>query len=427
MPKHTHQPVPTAPSLELPEQVSVALTELAGAAREGLLALAVGTGLQVLHLLMDEDVARLVGPKGRHNPDRVAVRHGTDQGTVTLGGRRVPVRRPRVRAADGAGELPVPSYQVFASTELLDELTLERMLAKLSCRRYQAGLEPVGTSVQRTASATSKSAVSRRFVARTEHALAELLAADLSELDLVALMVDGIRVAEHCCVVALGITIDGTKIPLGLVEGATENATVVTDLLTGLRDRGLEVSRPILVVIDGAKALRRAVNDVFDHPVVQRCQLHKLRNVADRLPDAVASTVAKRMRAAYRNNDALLAEVELQALARELDRSHPGAASSLREGLAETLTVTRLGVPPTLARTLRSTNTIESMIEICRDHAANVKRWQDGQMVLRWVAAGMAEARRQFRRVNGFLHLPALRATLDATITDVTTTKEDAA
>ena len=427
MPKHTHQPVPTAPSLELPEQVSVALTELAGAAREGLLALAVGTGLQVLHLLMDEDVARLVGPKGRHNPDRVAVRHGTDQGTVTLGGRRVPVRRPRVRAAHGAGELPVPSYQVFASTELLDELTLERMLAKLSCRRYQAGLEPVGTSVQRTASATSKSAVSRRFVARTEHALAELLAADLSELDLVVLMVDGIRVAEHCCVVALGITTDGTKIPLGLVEGATENATVVTDLLTGLRDRGLEVSRPILVVIDGAKALRRAVNDVFDHPVVQRCQLHKLRNVADRLPDAVASTVAKRMRAAYRNSDALLAEVELQALAQQLDRSHPGAASSLREGLAETLTVTRLGVPPTLARTLRSTNTIESMIEICRDHAANVKRWQDGQMVLRWVAAGMGEARRQFRRVNGFLHLPALRATLDATITDVTTTKEDAA
>ena len=181
------------------------------------------------------------------------------------------------------------------------------------------------------------------------------------------------------------------------------------------------------MVIDGAKALRRAVNDVFDHPVVQRCQLHKLRNVADRLPDAVASTVAKRMRAAYRNSDALLAEVELQALAQQLDRSHPGAASSLREGLAETLTVTRLGVPPTLARTLRSTNTIESMIEICRDHAANVKRWQDGQMVLRWVAAGMGEARRQFRRVNGFLHLPALRATLDATITDVTTTKEDAA
>jgi putative transposase len=178
----------------------------------------------------------------------------------------------------------VPAYQAFASTDLLGQLALERMLAKLSCRRYPAGLEPVGTSVQQAAAGISKSAVSRRFVARTEHALAELLAADLSALDLVALLVDGVRVAEHCCVAALGITIDGTKIPLALAEGATENTTVVTGLLAGLRERGLEVTRPILVVIDGAKALRRAVTDVFDHPVIQRCQLHKLRNVTDRCP-----------------------------------------------------------------------------------------------------------------------------------------------
>jgi putative transposase len=267
------------------------------------------------------------------------------------------------------------------------------MLAKISTRRYRAGLEPVGSRVEQTASGTSKSAVSRRFVTATEHALAELLAADLTGMDLVALMVDGVKVAEHCCVVALGITGDGTKIPLGLAEGATENATVVTDLLTGLRERGLNVARPILVVIDGAKALRRAVVDVFGHPVIQRCQLDKLRNVTDRLPDAVASTVAKRMRRAYHQADPLVAEAELEALARELDRAHPGAAASLREGLAETLTIGRLGVPPTLARTLRSTNAIESMIEICRDHAANVKRWRDGQMVLRWVAAGMGERR----------------------------------
>jgi putative transposase len=241
------------------------------------------------------------------------------------------------------------------------------------------------------------------------------------------LLVDGIRVAEHTCVVALGITIDGTKVPLALAEGATENATVVRDLLADLRDRGLEVTRPMLVVIDGAKALRRAVDDVFDHPVIQRCQLHKLRNVTDRLPDALASTVAKRMRAAYRNPDPLVAQADLEALARELDRSHPGAAASLREGLTETLTIGRLGVPPTLARTLRSTNCIESMIEICRDHAANVKRWRDGQMVLRWVAAGMNEAARQFRRVNGHLHLPALRAALDQTVATVKPSKEDAA
>jgi hypothetical protein len=277
---------------------------------------------------------------------------------VTLGGRRVRVRRPRVRSADGTGEVAVPAYQAFASTELLGQLALERMLAKLSCRRYPAGLEPVGIDVERTAAGTSKSAVSRRFVARTEHALAELLTADLTGLELVALMIDGIRVADHCCVVALGMTIDGTKVPLALAEGATENTTVVTEVLTGLAERGLDTTRPILVVIDGAKALRRAVLDVFDHPVIQRCQLHKLRNVTDRLPDAVAPVVAKRMRAAYHNPDPLVAQADLEALARELDRSHPGAAGSLREGLAETLTIGRLGVPPTLARTLRSTNSI---------------------------------------------------------------------
>jgi putative transposase len=424
MPKHTQPTLPTDAELVLPKQVTVALAELAGAAREGLLALAVGTGLGVLGSLLEADVERLAGPKGRHNPTRAAVRHGTQPGKVTLGGRRVRADRPRVRTADGAHELSLPTWQAFTATELLDQLTLERMLAKLSTRRYQVGLEPVGSRVEQDATGTSKSAVSRRFVAATEHALAELLAADLSGLDLVALMVDGIKVAEHTCVVALGITLDGTKVPLGLAEGATENATVVRDLLADLRERGMETTRPILCVIDGAKALRRAISDVFDHPIVQRCQLHKLRNVTDRLPDAVASTVAKRMRRAYHHTDPLVAQAELEALARELDRSHPGAAASLREGLAETLTILRLGVPPTLARTLRSTNSVESMIAICRDHAANVKRWRDGQMVLRWTAAGMGEATKQFRRVNGYLHLPALRAALDATVTP---TKEDAA
>jgi putative transposase len=358
VPKDTHHTTVDRAQLQLPERVTVAVAELAGAAREGLLALAVGTGLQVLAALLAEDVARLVGPRGCYNPDRAAVRHGSEPGQVTLGGRRVRVRRPRVRTADGTRELPVPTYQAFAATDLLGELALERMLAKLSTRRYPAGLEPVEISVEQAATGTSRSAVSRRFVARTEHALAELLAQDLTGLDLVALMVDGIRVADHTCVVALGITLDGTKIPLALAEGATENARVVTEVLVGLRERGLEVTRPILVVIDGAKALRRAVTDVFDHPVIQRCQLHKLRNVADRLPDALALVVAKRMRAAYRNPDPLVAQADLEALARELDRSHPGAAASLREGLAEALTIARLSVPATLARTLRSTNSI---------------------------------------------------------------------
>src|SRR5215203_2218218 len=417
VPKDTHRTATAdRAQLQLPEQVTVAVAELASAAREGLLALAVGTGLQVLQAMLAEDVARLVGPKGRHNPARAAVRHGSEPGQVTLGGRRVRIRRPRVRSADGTRELPVPTYQAFAPTELLDQLAVERMLAKLSTRRYRVGLEPVGTQVTQASSGTSKSAVSRRFVARTEHALAELLAQDLSELELVALLVDGIRVADHTCVDALGITIDGTKIPLALAEGATENTSVVTDLLVGLRERGLEVTRPILVVIDGAKALRRAILDVFDHPVIARCQQHKIRNVRDKLPERLGGPVEHRMRTAWHAASALDAQAQLEALARELDKTHPGAAASLREGLAETLTVLRLGVPPTLARTLRSTNTIESMISICRDHAGNVKRWQDGQMALRWCAAGMVEAGKQFRRVNGYLHLPALRTALEAEV-----------
>lgn len=400
-------------SWALPESVQVAMTDLAGAVQEGLLAFAVGTGLSVLQVLMAEDVTAICGPKGRWNPDRVASRHGTDDGEVTLGGRRVRVRRPRVRSADGSTEVPVPSYELFSSDEVLGELAMQRMLAKLSCRRYRAGLEPVGAAIEATARGTSKSAISRRFVAATETALQELLAADLSGLELVALMVDGVHFADHCCVVALGIGLDGTKHPLGLVEGSTENATVVTELLAGLRERGLDVTRPILVVIDGAKALSSAVKAVFDHPVIQRCQLHKVRNVQGYLPDQLASTVASKMRAAYHDESPLRAEATLESLARDLERSHPGAAGSLREGLAETLTIGRLGVPPTLARTLRSTNCIESMIEIARDHSSNVKNWKNGQMALRWCAAGMIEAGKQFRRVNGFMHLPALRVALD--------------
>ncbi len=403
----------TAVEATMPDAVSVTLAELAGSLREGLLALAVGAGFQVMDAIIDESVCGLAGPKGRHDPNRTALRHGSEDGSVVLGGRRVPVRRPRVRTADRSAEVAVPAYELFSSTDVLSAMVLERMMAKLSTRRYAAGLEPVGAQVEATARSTSKSAISRRFVAATETALADMLAADLSELDLVALMVDGVHFADHLCVVALGIGIDGTKHPLGLAEGDTENTTVVRDLLADLRDRGLNTTRPILCVLDGAKALVAGVKAVFDNPVIHRCQLHKIRNVESKLPEALASSVAKKMRAAYHNPDALAAESTLQDLARQLAKNHPGAAGSLREGLAETLTVTRLGVPPTLARTLRSTNAVESMIEICRDHSTNVKRWRDGTMALRWCAAGMLEATKQFRRVNGFLHLPALRDALN--------------
>jgi putative transposase len=399
------------------EPVTVAVGEVIADVREGLLAMAVGTGLQVMAAMMAEDVSAVCGPKGKHDESRTAVRHGTEKGSVTLGGRRVPITRPRMRASDDSGELPLPSYELFSSTEVLGRMAMEKMLAGLSTRRYPAGLEPVGTEVEQQATATSKSAVSRRFIAATETALGRLMTRRLDELDLVAFFVDGVHFGEHTCVVALGVDIDGVKHPLAIEEGSTENATLATDLITGLRDRGLDTSKPILAIIDGSRALARAIGDVFDKPLIQRCQQHKIENVKNRLPDKLKSVVEKRMRAAYHAQSAIAAEAALVALAGELDKTHPGAAASLREGLPETLTILRLGVPPTLARTLHSTNPIESMIAICRDHSRNVKRWRDGTMALRWCAAGMLEAGHQFRRVNGHLHLPKLRAALDAHFT----------
>ena len=316
----------------VPETVSVSLAEIGEDMREGLLALAVGTGLQVMQAMMAEDVSAVCGPKGKHDPARSAVRHGTEAGSVTLGGRRVPVTRPRMRSRRrcqrGAGAL----LRVVLPTEILGRMAMGRMLSGLSTRRYGDGLEPVGQRIEAAATSTSKSAISRRFVAATETALAELLAADLSGLDLVALMIDGVHFGEHLCVVALGIGIDGTKHPLALVEGCTENTTTVTELLVGLRERGLDTSRPIFVGIDGAKALRAAVVRVFDHPVIGRCQLHKIRNVGDKLPDHLASTVAKRMRRAYHAESALAAQAQLEALAKELERTHPGAAGVAARG-----------------------------------------------------------------------------------------------
>ena len=312
---------PDALPVSVPEQVVVSMVEIAESAKEGLLALSVGVGLQVMASIMEEDVTTACGTRSKHNPGRAGYRHSTEAGSVTLGGRRVPVQRPRVRAVDGSGELALPSYQLFSATDMLGEMAMERMLAGLSTRRYSAGLEPVGEAVGAEARSTSKSAVSRRFVKATETALAELMDRRLDELDLVAIMVDGVHFGEHTCVVALGIDIDGVKHPLALEEGATENARVVTDLIVGLRERGLDVTRPILAVIDGAKALAKAIKDVFDQPVIHRCQLHKIRNVEAKLPKRLREVVAKRMRAAYRADTALIGESLLRELAAELDQT----------------------------------------------------------------------------------------------------------
>ena len=398
----------TASESVLPLRVQEALGELVGAAKEGLLALSVGVGLGVLAELMEEEVDEVVGPKGRHDSDRAAVRHGHEAGEVTLGGRRLAVERPRVRSADGRSELPLETYAHFADRDPLSRVVLERMLAGVSTRRYQRIQEPVGSEVEQAARSTSRSAVSRTFVERTRRSLGELMSRRLDDLRLAVMMIDGLELQGRINVVCLGITTEGVKIPLGLWEGSTENATVATALLSDLVERGLDPEQGILFVVDGAKALRKAIRNVFGEAPVQRCVRHKERNVLDHLPERDRPPVQQRLRRAWALNDHARALDQLRQLARELDHSNPGAAGSLREGMEETLTLTRLGVTGSLKRTLESTNPCESMIEIVRRTQRNVKRWSSGEMALRWTAAGMLEAERQFRKIIGYRDLATL-------------------
>jgi transposase-like protein len=403
--------------LALPPSVQIALGELVNAAKDGLLALSVGVGLGVLFELLESEVDEVVGPKGRHNPDRRAVRHGHDDGEVTLGGRRVQVQRPRVRTADGREEVELGMYSHFAARDPLTALVLEQMLAGVSTRRMQRTREPVGEEIAAAERSVSKSAISRSFVARTQENLDALMARRLDDVRLAVLMLDGIDLKGRTNVVALGITTDGVKVALGLWDGSTENAAVATALLADLADRGLDSEQGVLVVLDGAKALRKAVRDVLGvHTPVQRCVRHKERNVMDLLPERDRDTVKRRLRAAWAQTDHATALERLRVLHGELLRSHPGAAASLAEGLEETVTLQRLGISGNLKKTLESTNPCESMIECVRRSSRNVKRWQNGSMGLRWTAAGMLEAEKQFRRVIGYSGLAKLAVAVERDI-----------
>jgi len=282
------------------------------------------------------------------------------------------------------------------------------MLAGVATRRHQDVAEPVGAEIDKRSRSTSKSAVSRRFVAATEKALAKLMARSLSELDLAVVMIDGIEIEGQCCVVALVITTDGTKLPVGLWLGDTENKTVVTSLLADLVERGLDFSPGILCVIDGAKALAAGVHKVFgEKATVQRCTLHKRRNLRDHLPKELGETIDKRLAVIFAQPDANKGLDAARRLASELQGDHPDAAASLREGLEEMFTARRFKVTQQLAKNLTNTNCIESMISVARRTTGRVTRWKDGSMKKRWVAAGMLEAERSFRRIKGYRDMPA--------------------
>jgi len=386
--------------------------EVKEAAKEGLLAMSVAVGLKVMAEMMEEELTRKVGPKHAKLPGRRATRHASAPGSVVLGGRRIKVRRPRARTSEGK-EMHLDTYSSFSGDDQLTDVVMGRMLAGLATRRHKVANEPVGGSVEAPSSSTSRSAVSRRFVACTRATLAKLMTRDLSQLRVAALMIDGVKFADYCCVVVLGITTDGTKIPLGLFLGDTENNEVVTDLLADLVNRGLKADAGLLVVVDGSKALDRAVRDIFG-PValIQRCTLHKRRNVAAHVPRDELRWVDRRLASAFNHPDPAVGLRLAENLARQLECRLPDAAASVREGLGDMFTIRSLKVSDRLARSLGCTNAIESLISVVRGTTRNVKRWRDAEMVERWASAGMSNAEHSFRRVQGCNDMTTLVAGL---------------
>lgn len=399
-------PHATADLAGLPLEATVAMADVAAAMREGLLAFSTAAGLVVMQQMLAAELAGVVGDKhAKLGPDRVGNWHGSTTGQVVLGARKISVERPRGRYVDG-GEVELDTWATFASEDLLRQVVVERMLAGVATRRHVEVDEPVGPVA---GTAVSKSAVSRRFVAATTAAVSELLAADLSALEPAVLMIDGLNVAGEMIVVALVITADGTKVPVGLRLGDTENTVVVKDLLADLVDRGLRFEHGILAVLDGSKALRKAVAKVFGtKALVQRCTLHKRRNVTGYLPEARRKAVDKRLAGIFADADAAAGLRDARRLADQLKATHPDAAGSLLEGLEEMFTVAQLGITGALRRSLTNTNCIESMISTVRVVTGRVKTWKDGEMKKRWIATGMIEAQRSFRRVKGHTQMANL-------------------
>lgn len=378
--------------------------------RENLREFVFKQGMVALKNVLEEERTQLCGApyeRGEH----AARRAGSAPGELVFGGRKVAVKRPRVRNADG--EVALDSYEYFSETDPLEERALEQMVVGVSTRKYQRSLEEVPSSM--APRSTSKSAVSRRFVAATHKQLRTCQKARIEELGINTVMLDGIHLAKHLVVVAVGIDAEGCKHVLGFWEGSTENTEVCVALISDLVERGLDSQKSTLFVIDGGKALRKAISQVFGkRAVVQRCQIHKMRNVAGHLPKELQPSVRQTMREAYASKTYKTAIARLKRLASSLSDEHPGAAASLREGLEETLTIKHVGLTKLLERSLCSTNIIENFNGSIRQMTRRVKTWKTGTMALRWVATAVIDAKRKFRRLRGYKNMFSLLQYLEA-------------
>jgi transposase-like protein len=396
-----------APGVEKVRQLLLGMVAGMAAAKQDLMLWVQELGLAALEEVFEADAVAIAGSKGEHRLDRTHHRWGTTATELPFGGRRIKVERPRVRSKGGK-EVSLPSVKRFQAEDPLAERVVSQILLGVSTRGYEASLEAPPPGV--TSRGTSKSSASRHLVERMGSKMKEYFSRRLEDVNLLVLMVDGIEVAQQTVVVALGISEDGTKQPLGLWQGSTENGAICTSLLNDLISRGLKVDGKVLCVIDGGKGIRKAIDDVLGNlAVVQRCQIHKRRNLKDHLPKAARPYVDRALREAYGSTSVDTARKRLRTLLSWLESNgHEDAAGSLREGMEETLTVLKLKLPPSLRRSMATTNAIENTMGTVRRVSRNVKRWKGGAMVRRWVAIGLVTAQKRFRRIKGHRELPAL-------------------
>jgi putative transposase len=384
------------------QQLTLPMMIASEAIKKGLLVFVQQMGMLAFNEMLEAEAAEIAGPKGKHAEERTHHHWGTARTTLPFGGRHVVVERPRVRRkGKGGKEVELPSVATARATDPMPAHVAEQVVVGVSTRGYGRSLEPLDESLE--SRGESKSNASRALIEKTTEKLAEFLGRKLDDVVLAAMFIDGIEIGGHAVVIALGVTKDGTKVPLGVWCGSTENHVVTAALMQNLIERGLRVDAPVLFVIDGGKGIRKALSDVFgDRAVVQRCQVHKARNVRDHLPQERRAYVRRQMHDAYRSRSAKTAKKLLMQLVSWLEANgEDAAAASLREGLDETLTVLRLNLPATLCRTFATTNAIENMNGTLRRVIHHVKRWQGETMIKRWVALGVAEAQRGFRRVKG--------------------------
>jgi putative transposase len=371
-------------------------------------------GIEALGAMMEQDAQEACGARHGRGKGRRGYRWGRTRSKIGFHGGKVELERPRVRSLAGQ-ELPLPSWDRAVEENWLGQWAMNLMLMNVSTRKFRRAVRlPAGDVPAPAGAGVSKSAASRHFVALSTEHMKEWLAADLSGLDILVVQIDGIHITEHLVLVAaIGIDGEGVKHPLGLIEGATEHAAVVQELIDSLIERGLDPAVPRLFIIDGSKALCKAIRRNFGKQTpIQRCQIHKARNITERLPPSLHASVRRTLRQAWELDDVAKAEKLLRNLAHRLERDAPGVSKSILEGLDEILTVSRLRLPSQLRRSLACTNIIENVMGTVRHVTRNVKHWQSAAMALRWTAAAILEAKKGFRRLKAYKQLPVLRAAL---------------